>query len=69
MLLPDGRVRWIAEQGEVRRDERGQANLMTGVSTDVTERRMAEERLGDRRTGWSRSGVWPAAWLTRPITR
>jgi PAS domain S-box-containing protein len=45
VLLPDGRVRWIAEQGEVRRDEDGHPVYMTGVSTDVTERRMAEERL------------------------
>jgi len=45
VLLPDGRVRWIAEQGELRRDEHGRAAYMTGVSTDVTERRVAEERL------------------------
>jgi PAS domain S-box-containing protein len=45
VLLPDGRIRWIAEQGEVRRDEQGRPAYMTGVSTDVTERRLAEERL------------------------
>jgi PAS domain S-box-containing protein len=45
VLLPDGRVRWIAEQGEVRRDEHGRPVYMTGVVTDVTERRTAEERL------------------------
>jgi PAS domain S-box-containing protein len=45
VLLPDGRIRWIADQGEVRKDEHGGAAYMTGVSTDVTERRLAEERL------------------------
>jgi PAS domain S-box-containing protein len=45
VLLPDGRVRWISEQGEVRRDEDGRPAYMTGVSTNVTERRNAEEQL------------------------
>jgi PAS domain S-box-containing protein len=45
VLLPDGRIRWIADQGEVRKDEHGDPAYMTGVSTDVTERRLAEERL------------------------
>lgn len=44
-VLPDGRVRWIADQGEVRRDQQGRAVSLTGVCTDVTERRVAEERL------------------------
>ena len=45
VVLSDGRVRWIADQGEVRRDEAGRPVYLTGVCTDVTERRMAEERL------------------------
>jgi PAS domain S-box-containing protein len=45
VLLPDGRVRWIADQGEVRRDEEGRPVYLLGVCTDITERRMAEERL------------------------
>jgi PAS domain S-box-containing protein len=45
VVLPDGRVRWIADQGEVRRDEQGNPVYVTGVCTDVTEHRMAEERL------------------------
>ncbi len=45
ILLPDGRVRWVADQGEVRRDEEGRPAYLTGVCTDVTERRIAEERL------------------------
>ncbi|HEY3013183.1 MAG TPA: MASE1 domain-containing protein [Gemmatimonadales bacterium] len=45
VFLPDGRTRWIADQGEVQRDEEGRPLYMTGVSTDVTERRVAEDRL------------------------
>ena len=45
ITLPDGRVRWIADQGEIRRDEQGRPIYLTGVCTDVTDRRLAEERL------------------------
>ena len=45
VLLPDGRIRWIANQGELVRDEQGEPVYLTGVSTDVTERRVAEDRL------------------------
>ena len=45
VVLPDGRIRWIGDQGEVRRDEQGRPNYLTGICTDMTERRIAEERL------------------------
>jgi PAS domain S-box-containing protein len=45
IVLPDGRVRWIADHGEIRRDETGRPVSMTGICTDVTERKVAEERL------------------------
>jgi two-component system cell cycle sensor histidine kinase/response regulator CckA len=45
IVLPDGRVRWIADQGEIRRDEQGRPLYLAGICTDVTERRIAEERL------------------------
>ena len=45
ILLPDGRVRWIADQGKVGRDAEGRPRYLTGVCMDVTERRSAEERL------------------------
>ena len=45
ILLPDGRVRWIADQGRVGRDPQGRPLYLTGVCTDVTERRLSEERL------------------------
>jgi PAS domain S-box-containing protein len=45
IVLPDGRIRWIADLGEIRRDEQGRPMYLTGVCTDVTDRRVAEERL------------------------
>jgi PAS domain S-box-containing protein len=45
ILLPDGRVRWIADQGTVGRDGQGRPLYLTGVCMDVTERRSSEERL------------------------
>jgi PAS domain S-box-containing protein len=45
IVLSDGRVRWIADQGKVGRDAQGRPVYLTGVCMDVTERRSAEERL------------------------
>ena len=44
IVLPDGRVRWIADQGRVVPGEGGAAG-MTGTCQDVTDRRAAEEQL------------------------
>jgi len=45
IILPDGRVRWLADQGRVMRDQRGNPLYMTGVCIDTTERKLIEERL------------------------
>jgi PAS domain S-box-containing protein len=45
IMLSDGRVRWIADHGEIRRDETGRPVYLTGICTDVTERKVSEERL------------------------
>jgi len=45
IVLPDGRVRWIADQGRVVVSEQGLAAGMTGACQDVTDRRLAEEHL------------------------
>jgi PAS domain S-box-containing protein len=45
IMLPDGQVRWIADQGEIQRNDSGEPTHLTGVCTDVTERRVTEERL------------------------
>ncbi|HEX2248817.1 MAG TPA: MASE1 domain-containing protein [Gemmatimonadales bacterium] len=45
IVLPDGSIRWIADQGEVRRNAEGRPFYLAGVCADVTDRRMTEERL------------------------
>ncbi len=45
IVLPDGRVRWLADQGRVARDARGNPLYLTGVCIDTTERRVMAERL------------------------
>jgi PAS domain S-box-containing protein len=45
ILLPDGRIRWIADQGRVLPGFPGGRPGMTGVCMDVSERRLAEEHL------------------------
>ncbi|HYL28894.1 MAG TPA: MASE1 domain-containing protein, partial [Gemmatimonadales bacterium] len=39
IVLPDGSVRWITDQGQVGRDGSGRVAYMTGVCMDTTERR------------------------------
>ena len=45
IVLPDGRIRWIQDHGELRRDDAGQPVSLTGICTDVTDRKVSEERL------------------------
>jgi PAS domain S-box-containing protein len=45
ITLPDGRIRWLADQGRVMRDPKGSPLYMTGVCLDTTERKLTEERL------------------------
>jgi two-component system cell cycle sensor histidine kinase/response regulator CckA len=45
IVLPDGRIRWLADQGHVVRDGAGNVIYMTGVCLDVTERKYVDERL------------------------
>jgi PAS domain S-box-containing protein len=45
IVLPDGRVRWIADLGRVVPDKDGKAAEMTGMCQDVTDHRTAEEQL------------------------
>jgi len=48
---PDGTVHWVASMGRGFHDEEGRAVRMTGVSRDITERKLGEEALreSDRR--------------------
>jgi PAS domain S-box-containing protein len=45
VLLPGGKVRWLADQGRLVRTPAGAPLYMTGVCLDVTERKVMEERL------------------------
>ncbi len=45
VLWPDGSLHWNMSRGRVFSDPEGRAVLMTGVTLDITERRMAEEAL------------------------
>ena len=45
ILLGDGRVRWIASSGRSLFPRSGEAERMTGVSIDITERKQAESVL------------------------
>ncbi|HEX6987084.1 MAG TPA: PAS domain S-box protein, partial [Planctomycetaceae bacterium] len=51
VTLPEGRTLWVADKGEVRRDDRGEPSHVVGVLMDVTELKRAEEELreADRR--------------------
>ena len=45
VVWPDGTVRWLSDHGEVVRDDSGAPEYLTGAAVDVTERKLAEERL------------------------
>lgn len=47
ILLPDGTVRVVNEQGEVTRDDDGRAVHMSGIVLDITERKAADKALRD----------------------
>jgi two-component system sensor kinase FixL len=43
VVLPDGRIRWIASRGRVEFDAAGKPVLARGASLDITKRKQAEE--------------------------
>jgi PAS domain S-box-containing protein len=43
VVLPDGRIRWIASRGRVTFNSAGKPILMRGASLDITKRKQAEE--------------------------
>ncbi len=45
IVRPDGVIRWIHERGVLSINEKGQPYLASGISTDITERKRAEEEL------------------------
>lgn len=49
IILPDGEIRFVHEQGEVLFGESGEPVEMLGTAQDITERKMAEIELMDSR--------------------
>jgi PAS domain S-box-containing protein len=49
IIRPDGEVRWIHDRGVPIRNQRGEIQLFTGLATDITERKRAEEALAEQR--------------------
>jgi two-component system, cell cycle sensor histidine kinase and response regulator CckA len=47
IVLSDGQVRWLADLGQVGVDADGRPIYVSGICLDITERRAAEERLGE----------------------
>ncbi|HEX2217195.1 MAG TPA: PAS domain S-box protein [Gemmatimonadales bacterium] len=45
VVWPDGTIRWLSDHGEVVRDASGAPEYLTGAAVDVTDRKLAEERL------------------------
>jgi PAS domain S-box-containing protein len=45
IIQPGGATRWIHERGVLVRNEEGQAYLASGISTDVTERKLTEDAV------------------------
>jgi PAS domain S-box-containing protein len=44
-VWPDGTLRWLSDHGEVVPDASGAPEYLTGAAVDITERKLAEERL------------------------
>ncbi|MDB5388948.1 MAG: sensor signal transduction histidine kinase [Planctomycetaceae bacterium] len=44
---PDGAIRWIHSNGFPVRDDRGKVIRITGIASDITERKLAEEQLDE----------------------
>lgn len=49
IIWPDGSVKWILESGDVIRDDKGEPIRMLGIAEDVTDRKIAEEKVRESR--------------------
>jgi diguanylate cyclase (GGDEF)-like protein/PAS domain S-box-containing protein len=45
ILRPDGEVRWLSDRSHVVKNERGEAIRLDGIIYDVTEQKLAQEKL------------------------
>ncbi|MDX1934196.1 MAG: PAS domain S-box protein [Capsulimonadales bacterium] len=48
IIRPDGSVRWLANRSHIGTDPEGRPERVTGVTTDITERKRAEEAFRNR---------------------
>jgi PAS domain S-box-containing protein len=48
IVMPDGRIRWLASRSTLVRDEQGQPLRFIGVNWDITDRRTAEAERHER---------------------
>jgi PAS domain S-box-containing protein len=67
IIRPDGSIRWIRDRGFPIHDEEGKLLRMTGVATDITERKQAEEALRAARDGLNRRVRERTAELSKAI--
>ncbi len=45
IILPNGNARWVTSKANVQRDKTGKAVSISGVTIDITNRKLAEEKL------------------------
>ncbi|MET0515775.1 MAG: PAS domain-containing protein [Nitrospiraceae bacterium] len=45
IILPDGRIRWMADHGALIYDDEGRINFATGIAKDISAEKQAEENL------------------------
>jgi PAS domain S-box-containing protein len=64
IVLPDGAVRWIYALGAAAYDEAGAPTAVHGIHVDITERKQAEQELGETRrqldlaVAGAKLGIW-----------
>ena len=73
-ILPDGKIRWLTERGQIVYATEGKPLRMTGVTIDITERKEAEQKLKKsedlllRAQRGAQAGVWEIDLRTDRMT-
>ena len=69
VMWPDGTVHWIANRGQVHRGADGRALSVVGVAMDITERKLAEQRIAHMAHHDALTGLPNRVLLQRPHPR